>query len=43
MTTISSDRRPAPPESAGHPWRWLAAIVMTVGSLMDMIDVKRFS
>jgi EmrB/QacA subfamily drug resistance transporter len=29
--------RPAAP--AGHPWRWLAAIVMIVGALMDMIDV----
>jgi EmrB/QacA subfamily drug resistance transporter len=27
----------APP--AGYPWRWLAAIVMIVGALMDMIDV----
>jgi EmrB/QacA subfamily drug resistance transporter len=23
----------------GYPWRWLAAIVMIVGALMDMIDV----
>jgi EmrB/QacA subfamily drug resistance transporter len=29
--------RPAAP--AGYPWRWLAAIVMIVGALMDMIDV----
>src|SRR5580658_4258566 len=25
--------------AAGHPGRWLAAIVMIVGALMDMIDV----
>src|SRR5690349_19582620 len=29
--------RPAAP--AGYPRRWLAAIVMIVGALMDMIDV----
>ncbi|MBV9853820.1 MAG: MFS transporter [Streptosporangiaceae bacterium] len=29
--------RPAVP--AGYRWRWLAAIVMIVGALMDMIDV----
>jgi len=28
--------RPAGP--AGYPWRWLAAIVMIIGALMDMID-----
>src|SRR5215469_16737588 len=30
--------RPAEP-AAGYPRRWLAAIVMIVGALMDMIDV----
>ena len=29
--------RPAAP--AGYPRRWLAAIIMIVGALMDMIDV----
>src|SRR6516225_9802424 len=28
-----------PPVTAGYPRRWLAAIVMIVGALMDMIDV----
>jgi len=28
-----------PPVTSGYPWRWLAAIVMIVGALMDMIDV----
>ncbi len=28
-----------PVASAGYRWRWLAAIVMIVGALMDMIDV----
>ena len=28
-----------PPVTSGHPWRWLAAVVMIVGALMDMIDV----
>jgi EmrB/QacA subfamily drug resistance transporter len=39
MSTLTTNRLPASSESAGHPWRWLAAMVMTVGSLMDMIDV----
>src|ERR1700758_5593205 len=29
--------RPAAP--AAYRWRWLAAVVMIVGALMDMIDV----
>jgi EmrB/QacA subfamily drug resistance transporter len=28
-----------PPVTSGYPWRWLAAVVMIVGALMDMIDV----
>jgi EmrB/QacA subfamily drug resistance transporter len=28
-----------PIAAPGYPWRWLAAIVMIVGALMDMIDV----
>src|ERR1700759_1562190 len=28
-----------PSVTPGYPWRWLAAIVMIVGALMDMIDV----
>jgi EmrB/QacA subfamily drug resistance transporter len=28
-----------PDAPAGYPWRWLAAIVMITGALMDMIDV----
>jgi EmrB/QacA subfamily drug resistance transporter len=28
-----------PPATSGYPWRWLAAVVMIVGALMDMIDV----
>jgi EmrB/QacA subfamily drug resistance transporter len=28
-----------PGAQAGYPWRWIAAIVMIVGALMDMIDV----
>ncbi len=45
MTTQSSAAtgRPAAPAghtaAAGYPRRWLAAIVMIVGALMDMIDV----
>jgi len=34
--TAVADRTAAP---AGHPGRWLAAIVLIVGALMDMIDV----
>src|SRR5499427_2206288 len=30
---------PAGPGQAGYPRRWLAAVVMIVGALMDMIDV----
>ena len=30
---------PAGTGQAGYPRRWLAAIVMIVGALMDMIDV----
>jgi EmrB/QacA subfamily drug resistance transporter len=39
MTTqsVAVTGRPAAP--AGYPRRWLAAIVMIVGALMDMIDV----
>src|SRR5271170_5864354 len=39
MTTsqVAVTGQPAAP--AGHPGRWLAAIVMIVGALMDMIDV----
>ena len=45
MTTQPSAAtgRPAAPAdhaaAAGYPRRWLAAIVMIVGALMDMIDV----
>src|SRR5215469_649468 len=28
-----------PSVTSGYPWRWLAAVVMIVGALMDMIDV----
>ena len=28
-----------PSVTPGYPWRWLAAVVMIVGALMDMIDV----
>jgi EmrB/QacA subfamily drug resistance transporter len=35
--SVAVSGRPAVP--AGHPRRWLAAIVMIVGALMDMIDV----
>ncbi len=39
MTTsqVAVTRRPG--AAAGYPRRWLAAIVMVVGALMDMIDV----
>src|SRR5215472_16898511 len=39
MTTqsVAVTRRPGAP--AGYPRRWLAAIVMIAGALMDMIDV----
>jgi EmrB/QacA subfamily drug resistance transporter len=33
---VAAERQVAP---TGYPWRWLAAIVMIVGALMDMIDV----
>ena len=39
MTTQSVAVRGQPGAPAGYPRRWLAAIVMIVGALMDMIDV----
>ena len=39
MTTQSVPIRGRPGAPAGYPRRWLAAIVMIVGALMDMIDV----
>src|ERR1700716_803319 len=33
---VAAERPVAP---ARYPWRWLAAIVLIVGALMDMIDV----
>ena len=39
MTTQSAATRGRAVEPAGYPRRWLAAIVMIVGALMDMIDV----
>ena len=39
MTTQSVAVRGQAGASAGYPRRWLAAIVMIVGALMDMIDV----
>ena len=38
QTAATAGRSPAP-ASVGYRWRWLAAIVMIVGALMDMIDV----
>ena len=39
MTTQSVAVTERPGAAAGYPLRWLAAIVMIVGALMDMIDV----
>jgi EmrB/QacA subfamily drug resistance transporter len=39
MTTQSAAARGRAVTPAGYPRRWLAAIVMIVGALMDMIDV----
>lgn len=39
MTTQSLTVTGRPGAPAGHPRRWLAAIVMIAGALMDMIDV----
>ena len=39
MTIQSVAVRGQPRASAGYPRRWLAAIVMIAGALMDMIDV----
>src|SRR5204862_7954020 len=36
-TQVAGPGRPVAP--AGYPRRWLAAIIMIVGALMDMIDV----
>src|SRR5580693_2373944 len=39
MTTSQMAVTGRPAEAGGYPRRWLAAIVMIVGALMDMIDV----
>jgi EmrB/QacA subfamily drug resistance transporter len=39
MTTSQAAVAGRPSTQAGYPRRWLAAIVMIVGALMDMIDV----
>src|SRR5690242_4143456 len=39
MTRIQAAVTGRPAAPAGYPRRWLAAIVMIVGALMDMIDV----
>ena len=39
MTTSQAAARGRSAVAAGYPRRWLAAIVMIVGALMDMIDV----
>src|SRR5499425_1723254 len=36
---VSGQRPPGNTAPAGYPRRWLAAIVMITGALMDMIDV----
>ena len=39
MTTSQMAVTGRPAAAGGYPRRWLAAIVMIVGALMDMIDV----
>src|SRR5216110_1302254 len=39
MTSIQGAVTDRPVAPAGYPRRWLAAIIMIVGALMDMIDV----
>src|SRR5271155_1144901 len=39
MTTSQMAVTGRPAAAGGYPGRWLAAIVMIVGALMDMIDV----
>ena len=39
VVTGRPDAPDAPGASGGYRWRWIAAIVMIVGALMDMIDV----
>src|SRR5215831_9740788 len=39
MTSIQAAVTGRPAAPAGYPRRWLAAIIMIVGALMDMIDV----